>query len=114
MPQTQTPGSGQISNLKVYCNTRLHLILANNNPISPINNAINVQLDTDGTGVGVGVGGTTMSNGALKVSVSPCAEAISVNPEPGLSSDTAGNEAPSFAVVLDAVPTKFAPVGYFR
>ena len=61
----------------------MRLILANNNPISPINNAINVQLDTDGTGVGVRVGGTTMSNGALKVSVSPCAEAISVNPEPG-------------------------------
>ena len=68
MPQTQTPGSGQISNLKVYCNTRRHLILANNNPFSRINNAINVQLDTDGTGVGVGVGGTTMSNGALVAS----------------------------------------------
>jgi hypothetical protein len=100
--------------VKAYCNTRLRLILANNSPISPINNVINVQLDTDGTGVGVGVGGTTMSNGVLEVSVSPCAEAISVNPEPGLSSDTAGNEAPLFAVVLDAVLTKFAPVGYFQ
>ena len=49
MPQTQTPASGQISKLMAYCITRLRLILANNNPISPINNANSVSVSCSAT-----------------------------------------------------------------